>query len=496
NPNESLGATTQFGTIYGDNFYFVSKQAADGGDQIHGGGRLVVADAKTLKKKASFDTLGNGDGRSILGINEKKAYLGTSNGIYIFDIDSLRIKGKIKMPHIDSSLYKGQIGTLLHIGDFVFACKQGVGILVLDANADSLLCTIACEKIGTIVQSLDGSLWASAYSDGLWRINPYTFVVEEKREIPEHAWIPASWGAWASSLLCASHQSNSLYWAKMNGSSLTSFGKKIYKYDIENPNLDSAFYELTRVSTEGKAEVFYGSALNIDPLNDRLVITTTQDGFSSNYQNNWVHFVNASTGQLIEIKTLDPYYWFPAMSVFPDNEAPEISTDLLPSYELDLKKEICISLKNKVSDKDNFDPAIHKMAVVMEGEDLVDAFVKNDSLYIKALKAGQAQVLLVCNSNGKIVQQQIAITIKQTIGDSTHIASEKPLALSVYPNPSSSYIYVRSTLGDQITLFNLSGQKIYQITARGNRTEINLEAFPKGTYLLNLNGRTAKIIKQ
>lgn len=39
--DETLGATTQFATIWGDNVYFVSKQ----------GNRLVVADAETLKKR-------------------------------------------------------------------------------------------------------------------------------------------------------------------------------------------------------------------------------------------------------------------------------------------------------------------------------------------------------------------------------------------------------------------------------------------------------------
>ncbi len=45
NNGEKFGVTTQFATIYGDNAYFISKQ----------GNRLVVADAKTLKKEGCAD---------------------------------------------------------------------------------------------------------------------------------------------------------------------------------------------------------------------------------------------------------------------------------------------------------------------------------------------------------------------------------------------------------------------------------------------------------
>lgn len=80
NPGEEFGVTSQYGTIYGDNFYIVSKQ----------GNRLVVADSKTLQKKASFETIG-ADGRSFLGVNSKKGYIGSAKGIYLFDIENLNL---------------------------------------------------------------------------------------------------------------------------------------------------------------------------------------------------------------------------------------------------------------------------------------------------------------------------------------------------------------------------------------------------------------------
>ena len=48
NPGHELGCTTQFGTIYGDKFYLVSKQERDPGAKITGS-RFAVCDAKTMK---------------------------------------------------------------------------------------------------------------------------------------------------------------------------------------------------------------------------------------------------------------------------------------------------------------------------------------------------------------------------------------------------------------------------------------------------------------
>lgn len=492
NPGETFGATTQFGTIYGDNFYFVSKQAADGGDKIPGGGRLVVADAKTLKKKAGFAEFGEGgDGRSFLGVNESKGYIGTSGGIYVFNVDSLTIGKQIENT-AGTNFYTGQIGTMLHIENHVFACKQSLGILVIDAITDEVIDTIECTNIGTIVQSLDGSLWATAESDGLWKINPYTFEIKEKIAIPENAQISSSWSSWTSSIICPSHKTNTLYWAKMGGSSnMSFFGKQVYKYDIENPDLSTPFYELTRVSENGKAEAFYGSAISIDPVNDQLIITTTQEGYGSNYSNNWVHFVDASTGELKEIKTLDNYYWFPAMSVFPDNYTPEISGELSSVIELAVNEETSIYLGDKVTDKDNFNPSIIKSISIQENGNIVETFINADVLHIKMIGEGVATIQLICNSNGKTITKEIKVG-KEPQG----ITSIDKKSITVYPNPTTGTVYFAATIGEQVSLFDMTGKKISQMYADKELMEIDLQSFKAGIYFLRIADKMGKIVKQ
>ena len=85
NLGHELGCTSQFGTIYGDLLYIVSKQSKDGAASVEGS-RLAVIDAKTMQVKKEFQTINSAgaDGRSFLGVDLTKGYIGTSNGIYIF----------------------------------------------------------------------------------------------------------------------------------------------------------------------------------------------------------------------------------------------------------------------------------------------------------------------------------------------------------------------------------------------------------------------------
>ena len=100
----SLGCTSQFGAIYGDRFYIISKQEQDPGEGSNSqwrGGRVVVADAKTLKVIYSIPTIleidgkSAADGRAFVGVDETKGYIGTSNGIFILDLASGKIGKRI-----------------------------------------------------------------------------------------------------------------------------------------------------------------------------------------------------------------------------------------------------------------------------------------------------------------------------------------------------------------------------------------------------------------
>ena len=212
NPTEELGVTTQYGTIYGDNFYLLSKQ----------GNRLVVADAKTLEKKATFETIG-GDGRTFVGVDAKKGYIGTSKGIYLFDIEKLQI-GTL----VEGTDKVGQIAAMVRTSKYVFATSQNGGILVIDPVKNTIKQAITGKFI-SLVQTKDGNIWG-ALDTKLVKIDPITLQTTEVN-IPT-AKVANTWGFWNAGSYCAATQSNDIYFAS---------GINIIKFDATTEKFDEAF---------------------------------------------------------------------------------------------------------------------------------------------------------------------------------------------------------------------------------------------------------------
>lgn len=404
NNNEAFGATTQYGTIYGDKFFFISKQAQDGGDtQRTPGGRLVITEAGTLKKLKGFETIGGGDGRSFIGVTESLGYIGASNGIFRFDIKNMEV-GEIIEGTGGGSLYSGQIGNMAFTGKYVFAAKQSKGVFVIDPETNTIVKTFE-GSFNTLVQSKDGSVWL-AQKNKFIKVNPFTLESEEIA-MPTGITIGDSWGAWNAGSLCASTKQNVLYWS--NGGGFTGGGSKIIKYDIESNTFNGAFFTLPDQDKTYK-QMFYGAGLRIDPVTDNLIMTATESGFSSHYQQNWIHIAD-NQGNLIKTVKLDNYYWFPAIPVFPDNYAPVISDAVSSSLKAKQGVSIDIPLGGKVTDKDNLDAAISKSASINDNT-IAGVSVTNDHLIITPkAKYGTATVKLKVNSNGKTAEKEIAVNI-------------------------------------------------------------------------------------
>lgn len=399
NPGHELGCTSQFGTIYGGKMFIVSKQEKDGGATITGS-RLAVADAQTMKVKAEFTTIGDADGRSFLGVNDTLGYIGTSSGIYLFDIKNLQVGSLIEGTAEGGGLYNGQIGTMLRVANRVFAVLQGKGILVIDATTNTLETTIN-GKYGSIVMSKDGNIWASTDESNnsgktLIRINPYSLVTENFT-LPDEAAIPNSWYAWTADGFCASNQTNSLYW-KNNGGWFAS--KKIYKFDASNP---TAVPEVIYESTDEWG--LYGAGFRVHPLTDELYLSMFKSFGDQSYK---VIKLNGD-GTLLEEYPMDAHYWFPAMPVFPDNFAPEINTTELK--KISFKDNFEIYLGDKITDQDNFNAAIVK-SFSLNDADLADVIISGDTLYLaKKEKLGAGKLTLIANSNGKKVSTVININV-------------------------------------------------------------------------------------
>ncbi len=486
NPGHELGCTSQFGTIYGGKIYIVSKQEKDPGATIIGS-RLAVCDAITMKVKAEFTTIGEADGRSFLGVNESTGYIGTSDGIYIFNMDNLSIGNQIGgTGSASGGLYDGQIGTMLRVGDRVFAVLQSTGILVIDANTHTLE-TVIDGNYGSIVISKDGNIWASTdegYSSAgetLVKINPYTLDTENIALSTETA-IPNSWYAWTADGFCASKQNNKLYW-KNNGGWFAA--TKIYEYDIDN----DALREVIDLSTDGEGWGIYGAGFRLDPVTDVIYVSLFKEFWFPTYK---VVKINPETGNIIESYPMEDNYWFPAMPVFPDNNAPVVSNELA---DKSISNETTIYLGDKVSDLDNHDAAIIKSIASISNNSLLTAVIQNNNLIITptAGEYGDSDITIKFNSNGKIVTKTITVSISNATGLNDEALANTQII--VYPNPFAEYINIKTNIDSRAAIYNISGECILSTLVKKGENRIETSNLPKGTYILKYDEKTIKILK-
>lgn len=458
NQGKELGTTSQYATIYGDKMYILSKQPAKGNSTEDTGTRLVIANAKTLVKEKGIDDIG-GDGRSFVGITPQKGYIGTSGNITIFNIENQELIGTIPGSN-------KQTGLMAHAGDYVFAVQQGV-LLIIDAKADTIVQKIE-ESFATLTQSMDGDIWA-AKSNALVRFNPETLEKEELA-LPEGITISSSWGAWNAGSLCADIKNNVLYW--YGGSS------KFYRYEIGSDISELIpFFDIANLegSEPGKKQTIYGSGCRYDSRTNELIITTIQSGWGTSYENNWVHFVDGNTGELK--KTIQPknYYWFPAVTVFPDKYAPEV-IGLDETISINNAETLSISLYDKVTDKDNLDVNIVKAITSISDPEVIEATIIDNELVITALKAGSATTTLQVMSNGKVVEKEIAVTVSNPDN-----IEENSILRNAYINGNE--LTITNCAGYHFILFNGNGQAIMSIEADSEMHTSTIQV-PDGIYYL------------
>lgn len=341
NPGKELGCTNQYGAIWHDRLYLIAKQDKDPGATITGG-RITVADAKTMKilhQQSQIDPSGaQCDGRGFLGVDEHKGYISTSNGVWIFDLDTYTVTGQVEgsanpnaggdndKPNTDptGSLYHGQSGMMVSAAGKVFVAHQQYGLLVVDPAKDEVVNMISMDivqegaGIGSIVKSKDGFLWLSvaknlqgtgAFLNHLVRLDPATLAYEII-DIPEGMYPPSnSWYAWTPDAFVASTVQNCLYWK--GGPNRWFTGTKIYKFDCDTRE-QSLFIDLEE---EGANWKLYGCAIGVHPVTDDIYMALYHEFGTPTY----ITRRYSAHGEKIRDYEMIMNYWFPSLPLFPQS---------------------------------------------------------------------------------------------------------------------------------------------------------------------------------
>lgn len=401
NNTTEIGATACFGAAWGNRYYIIAKQAKDNGSKVEGG-RITICDANTMRIiKQIKDINGNEDGRSFCGVDEHKAYVSTSRGIYTLNLDELTIGAAVKNADGgDAEL--GECGNMVRLGDYVYATEYGKSLRIIDCNNDRIVATISSAKVYSITMSKDGQLWVST-DKGISRVNTESRQLETI-SLPEGINVPAnSYGAWCPDGLCASMQNNVIYWTSVTWNIL-----KVFKYDINN----NEFAKVVDLSNDAdKWKMYSASNLRVDPVTDNLYVSLFKDWESQDYA---VRIYDNNGNQLNEYELTQKYFWFPGMFVFPDVEDPIAGK--MDAVTVEENKEVKVDLATVCSDADNFQAAIVKSVKNVADNKVATATVKDGKLVVTGVKAGNTTVTLNFCSNGISTTATVKVTVTQSTG--------------------------------------------------------------------------------
>lgn len=399
NNTTEIGATACFGAAWGNRYYIIAKQAKDNGSEVEGG-RITICDANTMRIIKQIKDIDGNDGRSFCGVDEHKAYVSTSRGIYTLNLDELTVGAAVKNADGgDANL--GECGNMVRLGDYVYATEYGKSLRIIDCNNDCIVATITA-KVYSITMSKDGQLWVST-DKGISRVNTESRQLETI-SLPEGINVPAnSYGAWCPDGLCASMQNNVIYWTSVTWNIL-----KVFKYDINN-NEFAKVVDLTNDADKWK--MYSASNLRVDPVTDNLYVSLFKDWESQDYA---VRIYDNNGNQLNEYELTQKNYWFPGMFVFPDVEDPIAGN--MDAVTVEENKEVKVDLATVCSDADNFQAAIIKTVKDVSKENIATATVKDGKLVVKGLKEGSTVVTLNFCSNGISTKTTVRFFVTKATG--------------------------------------------------------------------------------
>ena len=469
----SLGCTSQYGQLYGDFIVITGKQDKDPGEPGDmKSGRVAILHKNTLKPvgdevhpliSVNEKDKSDADGRGVCFVDNEKFYVGTSNGIYVFKWDD---QGKIfvwdsekpisgtinplitgdEVSNADGlgPLYKNQIGMMLRTQDYVFAIKQDLGVLVIDPETDEVIKIIeGC--FSTMVQSKDGNIWVGVnyqeegdegnlnypygWNGDAWNgsqlmcVDQYT--LETKKVRIDTGGVPQSWYAWTAGTLTASETENVLYFVYTDPSlgQINWFRNCVlYRFNIDAIDWDNIdLSNPDEAYAEGACEEIYDSSLEDLYFYGGAIQCNPKDGniYASLYVNeniatqDWIYAIINSEGEMIQYQGPIKRYWYPAMFIFPDNEAPIV--EAFADVTIEDENPVEITLADKVTDNDSRNAAIVKSVSNIGDETIVRAEIIKGNLVLTPLKKGDTTVEIAFNSNGKIVTENVNISVTTDI---------------------------------------------------------------------------------
>ena len=542
----SLGCTSQYGQLYGDFIVITGKQDKDPGEPGDmKSGRVAILHKNTLKPvgdevhpliSVNERDKSDADGRGVCFVDNKKFYVGTSNGIYVFKWDE---QGKIftwdsekpiagtennlitgnEVSNADGlgPLYQNQIGMMLRTQDYVFAIKQDLGVLVINPETDEII-TIIEGCFSTMAQSKDGDIWVGVnyqeegnednlnypygWNGDAWNgsqlmcIDQYT--LETKKVRIDTGGIPQSWYAWTAGSLTASETENALYFVYTDPSlgQINWFRNCVlYRFNIDAIDWDNI--DLTNPDeayAEGACEeiydssfddlYFYGGALQCNPKDGNLYASFYVGENIATQE--WIYAILNPEGEMIQYQEPIKRYWYSAMFIFPDNEAPIVED--FDDVIIEDKNSVEITLADNVTDSDSRNAAIVRSISNIADESIVKAEIIKGNLVLTPLKKGNTTVEIAFNSNGKVVTGNVNVSVTADISSIDVIDIERANVFAV----SGNIMVTGIDTPQQVEIFNAQGALVKSAIVNNGE---QITSLAKGNlYIVKISNQSYKIV--
>ena len=195
------------------------------------------------------------------------------------------------------------------------------------------------------------------------------------------------------------------------------------------------------------------------------------------------------------------YFCLDDLYVLPD-KAPFVANPLSDFDTYGYLSDTVIDLSQVFSDPDDPDLEIVKRIASNSNSTMANASIDGDELSIQfayftkaAHQSTIIEIVIEGTSNGLSVRDSFKIN-HQPGG----LEYKNVMALSVYPNPSTGLFTIGGGQGDvlKLSLFSLSGSLLYENRQFDSGGQINITAYPAGSYILRVQGqnRTGRILIQ
>lgn len=515
NNGQTIGCTAQWGQIYGQYIFFVSKQFRQGTEI---GGRFVLCNSEDLTIRQSLpyiatvknpdgsdkkDVYGNPiarvDGRGGVGVDVDKIYVSTSGGVYVYT-PSQRVMSTNPIQGTENPFqkenegvtfansYRGQTGSMVLVGDRVFVAHQESGLLVIDTRTDLLMHRIEMPKdreegagkspeefqrgIGSVVLARNGKLYLSLTQSTkstsssiprLLEVDPVTFETKDF-PLPDGCHAPdCSWYSWTPDGFFASLQENALYWSSSERSDPY---KKVYvyKYDLS----DNSCQRLIDLS-DGQWHM-YGCSLRQNPRTGDLCMSQ-QFGAASSNVFRLVEYT--SDGKLLGVYPMQKYHWYPSIPIFPDLEKPILQPLPIISVKEEEATPMQIALLDYISDADNMSGAIRTSIVSNSDPGIAQVKLDMNILYIIPTgNKGSTDIRIQYNSNGQLAHS----TLTYKVGNNGIVPSQSSIQ---HLNAVPGGLYAKGLNGYHLFVYGMDGRMYDHCMVNDEQESLSL-SLPEG----------------